>query len=361
MDSDLVLEILRVLFPAGIGALGTGGVIAFLLILFPEKVEKWQAIVWGWIEKAGLLYHRANKEKIRYSVQGHVSEFARDLGYELPQFNPPGIKIDWVEEATSRKAFIEDGKAVIRLRRNDPNNENIVTACLLFVSQILLRRSIRYLSPTQKESVELYVGYKMLERQPEEVFDIFVDKWLYPGIEKENKKVSVYFDRFRYIDQAQFFLPIFLQELVYMGDKVFGRKRDDTIFKEVDGALEFLELYASRKLGEKIDSPYFNGDACRFAIMIVGMMSNIDEERYDVYLKHIRERLVPCGVDTIYMLGPSRNIEFMRKIAKIVTDEFSNPFSKNYQVRLQTTDGQPIQATTHLSVLRRKQHVRYIS
>jgi hypothetical protein len=340
---------------------GTTGVFLILLFLFPGKVEQWQAIIWGWIDSAGLLYKRANKERIRHSIQGDVTEFTRELSRELPQFNAPGVKIEWIEQAESRKAFIENGRAVIRLRRNDQNNENIVSACLMFVSQILLRRPSRYLSPTQRQAVELFVGFKFLERQPEEIFDTFIDKWLYPGIEKGNEKTSEYFERFKTIDKSQFFLPIFLQELVYMGEKVFNRKRDDTIVKEVEGALHFLELHAARKIGEKIDSPYFNGDACRFAIMIIGIPSNINEERYDIYLKHIREQLLPCNIETIYLIGSIKNTAFMREIAERVSNEFYSPFSKNYNVLIHGSDGQERYIDNFLLVLRRKQLVRYIS
>lgn len=357
----MIENIITSLIAAIVGATGATGLFVILIFLFPGKVEKWQAIIWGWIESAGLLYKTANKEKIRHSIQGNVSEFTRDLSLELPQFNPPGVKIEWVEQVASRKAFIENGKAVIRLRRKDPNNENTVSACLLFVSQILLHRPSRYLAPTQRQAVELFVGYKFLERQPTEVFDAFIDKWLYPGIEKGNEKIGEYFERFKTIDKSQFFLPIFLQELVYMGEKVFNRKRDDSIEKEVDGALKFLEAHSARRTGEKIDAPYFNGDACRFAIMIVGITSNIDEERYDIYLKYIREELIPCKVETIYMIGPVKNASFMRELAEKVDDEFYSPFSKNYNVIIHDHEGKEKRVDNFLIVLRHKQQIRYIS
>lgn len=360
MPDDIISEAIKAVIAAIVGAVGTGGIIIVLIFLFPEKVEKWQSVIWGWIESAGILYKKANKEKIRHSIQSDVSSFATDLSLELPQFNPPGVKIEWIEGAENRKAFIENGKTVIRLRRKDENSENIVSACLLYVSQILLNRTGRYLSPTQREAVELFVGYKFLERQTEDVFNTFIDHWLYPGIEKGNEKISGYFERFRLIDSSQFFLPVFLQELVYMGDKVFNRKRDDSIEKEVDGALQFLEKHATRKLGEHVENPYFNGDACRFAIMIVGISMNVADERYEVYLKHIRENLLPCDVETIYMIGPVRNTNFMREVARQVDDEFSNPFSKNYNGILHHPDGKDTPATNFLLVLRRKQRVRYI-
>lgn len=265
-----------------------------------------------------------------------------------------------MNEKTTRQAFIDNGKAVIRLRRDDSNNENIATACMVYVSHILLRKARRYLSPTQKQSVELYVGYKMLQDENDEILDVFVDRWLYPGIEESNDKVSDYFDRYKAIDQVNFFLPIFLQELIYMGEKVFGKKRDNTVIEEVDGALQFLEIYAARKTGEKTDHPYFNGSTCRFGIMIVGMSSNIEDERYDLYLKHIREVLQPCNVETIYLIGPSKNRKFIRKVANRVSDVFSIPFARNYQGFLRDYDGDLKKVSNHLLVLRQKNRERYI-
>ena len=361
MIRDFILDALKVLFPAGVTAVSTIALYTLLLLFYPEKIEKWLAILWGLAEKGGLLYKRASKERIRHSIQGQISSFASNLGHSLPEFNPPGIRIDWVDEEVDRRAFIDQGKAVIRLRRQDPDNENVATACMIFVSQILLRKAGRYLSPTQKKSVELYVVFRMLREEQEEVLDAFVDRWLYPGIEESNEKVDQYFDRYRAIDEAEFFLPIFLQELVYMGEKVFGKKRDGRIVQEIDGALQFLEVYASRRLGERVDAPYFSGNTCCFAIMIVGISSNIEEERYEIYLEHIRDSLLPCEVETIYMIGPSENHEFMKTIARKVDDRFSNPLSRNYEATILNSDGESIQTSNHLSVLRNRKRSRYVT
>jgi len=361
MSPQELAELFKILFPAGIGAVSTAGLTLFLVLFFPEKVEKWLAIFWSWIERLGLLYRYASKERIRHDIQGSVSQFSKALGYELPDFTPPQVKIEWVADAKDRRAFLESGKAVIRLRRTDPDQENIATASMLFVSRILLRKARRYLSPSQREAVELFVGFRMLESQASEVYDHFVDRWLYPGLEKGNPKIDDYFRRFHHIDEAELFVPVFLQELLFMGEKVFARRRDDAIFAEVDNALQFLEVYANRRLGEKTERPSFNGEACRFAIMIVGMAHNIGDERYEVYLKHIKERLIPCGVETIYMIGPSRNSEFILQVAIRAAPEFANPFSRNYRVVVKDRDGNLFDSDNHLSVLRAKRTAVYVA
>jgi len=359
MIYQFILDVLKILFPTGVGVLGA--VFAFLLILlfFPEKIEKWQEIIWGWVDRIGLRHKNANKRKIRHSIQHRVMKFANNIGYNLPDFNPPALKIDWVDEGTDKKAFMENGEAVLRLRRDDPNNDNVATACMLYVSSILLRKTRRFLSPTQKESVELFIGYKILQ-EDEEAMDVFIDKWLYPGIEKGNEKVSTYFDRYRFIDQSAFFMPIFLQELIYLGEKVFGRKRDDSLIQEVDGALKFLEIYSARIIGERIDQPYFNGNYCRFGIMIIGISSYVDDERYDIYLDHIKRNLIPCGVETIYLIGPNRNRKFMKEIANQVKGIFSITFEKEYKTTINHPNGTSIPSTNYIIVLRNKTIERYV-
>lgn len=361
MTWEQFLEILKILFPAGISAIGTVILITFFIVFFPEKIEKWQSIIWGWIEKLGLLYKHASKAKIKHSIQGIVANFAQSIGTELPEFTPPILKLEFFDGPIDRKAFIDQGKAYIRLRRDDPHNENIVSGCMLYISDILLKKSNRYLSPTQKTSVQLYVGFKMLSTQEEEVYDVFIDRWLYPGIEKSNAKIGDYFERFKFIDEKKYFIPIFLQEIVYMGEKVFSKRRDNSIVKEFDDALKFLEIYANRRIGELIVDKSFSGQVCRFAIMIVGISTNVDKERFDIYLNHIQKTLIVCGVETIYLIGPSKYKYFIDKIAKRVKTEFNNPFSRDYDVTLLDKNDNAVPVKNYVSVLRKKQRERYIS
>jgi len=357
---QFIIDLLNFLFPTGAGILGTIFVFFLILLLFPEKIEKWQEIIWGWIDKFGLLYNKANKKKIKHSIQSRVMSFAKILGNNLPDFDPPAVKIEWFDESINKDAFLEKGEAVLRLRRQDPNNDNVATACMLYVSDILLRKTRRYLSPTQKDSIELFIGYKILH-EDEEAMDSFVDKWLFPGIERGNERIADYFDRYKSIDQTGFFMPIFLQELIYLGNKVFGRKRDDTIIHEVDGALEFLEIYSERIVGERVDRTYFEGEYCRFGIMIIGISINVDEEGHDIYLDHIHNNLIPCGVETIYLIGPAKNRKFMRRIANEVENNFSIPFERQYKTKIHYSDGRSVPSKNYIIVMRNKEVERYIN
>ena len=94
--------------------------------------------------------------------------------------------------------------------------------------------------------------------------------------------------------------------------------------------------------------------------MIVGISQNIDDERYDVYLDHINNVLLPCEVETIYLLGPEKNKRFMKEIAKRNEQEFNLIFERNYRTRMLGIDGIEFRVENCLIVIRSKKIERYI-
>lgn len=347
------------LIPFLVSALGITAVYIIFALICLDYLLSILAKIWGCLEKLGIFVKKANKAKIKYTVQGRLIKYSFALSEKLPDYSAPGIKVEWVDENTSRKAFIENGVAVIHLRREEPNNENIVAGTMTYISEIVLRKSRRYLAPSQIKAVELFVGYKLLN-DDEDIQDSFVESYLVPAINDGNAKTSDYFDRFKNIDSRNFFNPIFLQEILYLGEKVFGKKKEDSIYKEVDGALDFLEMYASRKIGEKVDQPYFDGSTCKFAIMIVGLKKNVELDNHEIYLDHINNHLIPFGVETIYIIGSITNTSFIREIAEQVEGTFKLIFSSDYECSILDQNGENKTAWSHLIVLRKKIRERYI-
>ena len=101
------------------------------------------------------------------------------------------------------------------------------------------------------------------------------------------------------------FFQVFLQELEYLGDKVFGRRRDDLVIKEVDSFVEFLRPIAARRVGEESDLE-FKGEYCRFALVIIGKPEKLLTS-IEPYVGYIRKVLLPANVETIYILARPEN------------------------------------------------------
>jgi len=343
-----------------VGSGSTVTIVFFVIFLFPEKVDQWRAIFFRSLETLGIWRDYANKQMTKYAIQGEVSRFSKEVAWELSEFDPPPVEIRWAEQNLDRKAFLDNGRVIIRLRKEDPNSENLATACMYYVSHTVTHKAARYLSPTQRDAVELFVGYKIVERVGKDVFDVFVSNWLYPGIEKANAKVGEYFESFLVIDDAKLFFPIFLQELVYLGDKVFARTRNDGIVAEIDHAIGFLEALAKRRVGEEIET-FCNGSHCRFAFVIVGASRKIRAQGIQPYIDYINGALLPHGVETIYLIGPAGNKDFMGRIASRFSEQFTIPRNRVLQSQIYDSEGNKQSVKACLVVLRNKDRQRYVS
>ena len=108
----------------------------------------------------------------------------------------------------------------------------------------------RYVSPSQRQAIDLYVTTRLLEREKPGVVVYFLDEYLHKNLDDPATKTAQYYDRLAKIDRGGLFYPIFLQELDFLGNKVFGKRQDDKIVAEVNSLVDFLEPIATRPIGQ---------------------------------------------------------------------------------------------------------------
>ena len=86
------------------------------LLYYPEKIEKWSALLWRMINRAGVFAGFAHKKYVKHDLQGRVNDFVRRLSHRVPDADNPKISIDWIDPKMDRKAFFDGDKVVLRLR-----------------------------------------------------------------------------------------------------------------------------------------------------------------------------------------------------------------------------------------------------
>jgi hypothetical protein len=309
-------EILKFILPS----LTPTVVIILLLLFMPEKIEAWSALLWKWLSNFSSLFKNAHKRYVKHDLQGRVNGFVKRLRTQVPGVADAKMRIDWVDEKIERKAFIDQGELVIRLHRDDPMERNFIHGAYLFVSEMLLKKPKRYVSPSQGEALDLFVCGKILEAEKPSVVSVFIDDYLHPRTQEAKSKVALYVDDFGVIDKGGLFFPVLLQELEFLGDKVFGRRRDDRIIKEVENLIGFLRPIATRQIGDQGDLDH-DGQYCRFALVIVGKPSKLLTS-IEPYVTYIRNALFKKNVETIYLLGRIENNRSLDEICGRITDRY---------------------------------------
>lgn len=344
-------EIIRLLTPWLFGAFGPFALLVLLLFV-PEKIEKWSALLWRLLSQFGNVFRSAHRRYVKHDLQGRVNDFAKRLRRDISGMPEDKLRVEWVDPTVTRESFIADGQVVLRLRRDDPQDHNFVHGAYLYVSATLLRKAKRYLSLSQRHAIDLFVCTKLIESEKSSVVGFFLDEYLHPKTAGSGSKIAAYLDDFAIIDDGKFYFPVFMQELQFLGDKVFGRRKDDLVIREVTGLIDFLKPIATRRIGEEGDFN-FDGEYCKFGLVIIGKRKKLMES-IEPYVAYIKNALVQKGVETIYLLSGKQHRRDLEEISQRFSESYYTVRRCSFRRKLKYADFDEI-ADTCLVVLRKKE------
>ena len=344
-----------------IGSYGFAGVLLVLVcywLVLPEKAEKASAHIYKLLR---FFWHGAEKRYIKHDIQSHVNDYVNNfLTKNIKNFKPVNLKLQWVDEVQDEEHFIKSGSLVVRMRVSDNQSRNMVNASMIFIAQNLLPKTKHYISGKQKRSIDLFVANKLFETQKESIVKQFVEDYLVG--ETSDKKIGDFYEKYYLIDKAGIFFPVFLEEMNFLGEKVFPNRRDNVIFQEVGGLIEFLHKHATRIVGTDSSAPIFSGEYCRFGIVIVGRNAIIAARGQTPYVNHIKA-LAGKNAETIYLIAPHKNSRFL---SELCSDMFLEGIGYevynelDYKAVIYKDQDLHEEVSNHLVVLRKKKINHYI-
>jgi hypothetical protein len=284
----------------------------FIALHYQEEIQKYSVFFWKII---GIFWKKAEKKIVSNDIESRVNKFTKSLKQEMANFEPIGVQIQWVEEGESPSEFFSDGRLIIRMREHQNQNKNFVYASMVFISKAVLTKAKRYISKTQKESLDLFIGKKLFEKEKPQIIDQFFEDFFSPKMDVE--KIGELVEKYTVLDKTALFFPVLVQELTFLGEKVFWKRRDDIIITEVNRLIGFLEDYANREVGVEELPKYFDGVYCRCSIVIIGKYFRRELRNIDLYTNHI-DSLTSQKIENVYIIGPASkdNVEFIDKIVR---------------------------------------------
>lgn len=318
-----------------LGGISVPAVAIIFLLFYPEKIEIWSSLLWKAISNIKQFAGFAHKRYVKHDLQGRINEFTKGLSKKAPYLASKQVQVQWTEaEDTSRDSFLRDGKVIVRLRRDDPTETNFVHATYLLVSANLLHKLKKYISPSQSQAVDLKVTTDLLRLEKPSTVDLFLEEYLHPKTIKAGAKIPQLLETFDKMDESGLFYQILLQELEFLGSKVFlsAKHKNTKIIVEVQQATEFLKRIAERKVGEDVPLD-FKGEYCCFGVVIMGKKANITSSG-DAYITYIRKALIPKGIDTLYIVGVQENKPVIDNVCMALEETFERHRSYGGEVTL---------------------------
>jgi hypothetical protein len=334
---DSIINALLILLT---GSISTGGLLFLLVLLNPEKVQIWASMIWKLLDKCRFVFRSAHKQYVKYDIQGRINNFIVKISTDAPYLLSNKVKLEWVNSnEINRNSFLQNDEVIIHLRREDPEDQNFIHGAYLFVSTSLLYKSKRYISQGQRQAIDLFVTTKIIEKEKPAILEYYLEEYLHKALDKKESKLMETYDHYTKIDIGGLFYPVLLQELEFLGEKVFGKRKDESIFSEINEFIGYLENVALKPIGVNADL-VFSRAYCKMAIVIVGKAEKITTDG-ETYVSYIQKYLIPNKIETIYLLGKNENMPIIERVAESMKN-YSKYRSTTKQVTLKGRNGDVI-------------------
>lgn len=299
------------------GVLSAIAVVAFWL-KNPEIFQKWIGILAGWLS---YFFKGLEKFSDKYEFQGRINEYLALLeNHAVTQL--PRLTIKFTGTKKDGEEFVwEENNVIIVMHDRKHRTRNFVHAAHFYTAEVLLRKSKLYLAKKQKEALDLFSTKEVLRHTYSAAEEQFVSDYVVPSIE-QNEEIRNLLAQFDVIARKGLYFAILIQELTFLGHKVFLQKPKMEIMDEVNRLVEFLRAYSLRGDGDTNVSEYFFGKYMRCTIKIVAATPTREKgetigHRYQIC------QAVKNGFENIYLIGANSppNCEFISRVVDAVLHE----------------------------------------
>lgn len=301
-----------IIFAGGSGT--TLLVVLFLLIKYPDRVQTWIGIL---SRVFNYIFKKSEYFSIKWEIEGKLNTFAGNLETDggVPYSR---LAIKWTGRDEEEEIAFEDGQTIIVMRDRNHRNKNFVHAAYFYTSEILLKNTKRKLPKHLKTSINLYSTQKIIQQENKAALNQFINDYLIPNVD-QNDKIKEYIERFNKIETIGLYFPVLIQELTYLGNKVYLSTQTEKIIKEVELLIQFLETWSEREIGQ-ITQEEFTGSFTKCSIKIVASQYSRTNDKID----NQKGRIINSfnqGIENVYVIGNSakENKKFVDKVVRACT------------------------------------------
>ena len=306
-------------FAGGISITAIAIFLVFLWVKYPDNVKIVLSQIWYVL--SFIFKKWAGRKYIKTHLEGTLGKRIEEINKEVYGLDADKIKIILVQSKT-REAFIKERTLIIRLQHKENHYENLVNVAVVYAEKFLYRKLELHLDDEQKASINLYTAKSLLKNRGEAALQ-FLHKNYYLPVAKDNENIQIYFEKLEKIDNRGLFYNIFVQEMVFLGNKVYFKKKPVGINSEVKKFIDFLEDFAQREQGETDIKKTFWGTNIKVAFILVALREKRELGLLNNYVCYA-EGLLLRGVESIYALGWGANISFAHKVATAIKEKKKN-------------------------------------
>ena len=307
---DSLPEILEFIWSKGWVALLI--VIVILLIHDPDRAEKIKEMVFLPLFR---LCKFGSRQYVAAKV-GYTSTYfiKKEVLPLLPSAANVKIQVQWVR-SPSDPVLTVDGKLVLYMRETNDQTRNILAATQAALPKIVCPTVRTCISRDLQDAMDLTIMQKMTNVLGKHAKPVFHRYFLTTSTE-ENEALQALFAQLVTLDSHGTFIPIFLEELDALGERLYAAGDTSDQSDEIQSFLEFLLVEANREEHQEIPLDYFS-KAFSVGIIILATSRKVMREGVTPYVNRI-DKKIRKGCDSIYIIAYEKASRFVDKLIKVV-------------------------------------------
>lgn len=122
--------------------LGVGGVVLIIAMKYYNNIRNFLTDIMSFIA-ATFGWFKSSTTKLSIETNGTTS--IKELNRIVPELNLPEFSVKWVKSDNQGKVRLEPGKAIVLLKYDQDNTQNIINTTSIYIQNTLLLNSKPYL------------------------------------------------------------------------------------------------------------------------------------------------------------------------------------------------------------------------
>ena len=266
---------------------------------FLSDVTSVLASTFGWC--------KSTHTKLKIETNGATS--IDRLNQVVPELNLPELAIEWVKPDEHGKIRLEPGKAIVLLKYDKDNTQNIINTTSIYVQKALLNKSKPFLDSGIKKAVDFAIIREFLSKTPQK--DYIVSQYVDTCTE-DFERYGDAFNKVTKVEDEGLLARVLLREYAVWGNKLVGRIRNEVLVNESKSFLDFIYNIASREFDE-LTPLVFNEATLKVAVLLVAKYDTYVENGIKPYVRRIREGFAN-GINTFYLLARNEKIDILNEV-----------------------------------------------
>lgn len=289
-----------------LSSLGTAGIVLFVVIKYYNNIKNCISDIVSFIA-ATCGWFKTTSTKM--SIETNGIESINTLNRIVPELSLPELSIEWVKTDEHGKVRLEPGKAIVLLKYDKDNTQNIINTTAAYVQKTLLLNSKPFLDNGIRKAIDFAVIRKFLSRTPQKNY--IVTQY----INSCTEDIDCYGEAFSKVIKVEdegLLTRVLLREYAIWGNKLIGKTRNDNLIKESTSFLDYIYKIASRDFDE-LTPLVFNQKTLKVAILLVAKYNTYAEKGIEPYVRRIREGFAN-GINTFYLLARNDKIAILERV-----------------------------------------------